>query len=388
MPGTDHPETWADFPHEIPLLAGELLFDPFVPGRLHGLIPAEEGRNHASQLCWAANGELLCVWMGGSGEGQAGMNILLSRLAPTERRWSDPIRISEDVQRSEQNPLLWLDGQGQLHLLHTAQRVREPSERNGEGAFSMQWTARLRHRSSSDHGHSWSASNDLLDDEAFCRHPPLADGQGGWLLPIYRSLAEGNLFGHDHSQVVTLNADLSVSGIHPVPRSTGRVHGTIVRSADGDGLLQFFRSRLADRVYRAVGEPDGRAWNEPQLTALPNNNSSIQALRLASGRLALIFNRCCMSGDQPMHWGDANWPYTRWPLTIAISEDDGVSWPYLRDIDPGLGFCGEGNWQSNIRLEYPSILEGPEGILHVTYSWGNQAAIRYLRLREADLLGN
>jgi predicted neuraminidase len=39
-------------------------------------------------------------------------------------------------------------------------------------------------------------------------------------------------------------------------------------------------------------------------------------------------------------------------------------------------------------LEYPSILEGPEGILHVTYSWGNQAAIRYLRLREADLLGN
>lgn len=387
MSGAVDPEIRAVSPPEPALLSGEILPDPILPYRVHALLPAAEGRNHASQLCWAANGDLLCTWMAGAGEGRAGMNILLSRLGPEESRWSDPIRISEDDQRSEQNPLLWLDGYGDLHLLHTAQRVREPSDCSSDAAFSMQWTARLRRRSSSDHGHSWSPSSDLLADEAFCRHPPLSDGRGGWLLPIYRSLAEGNLFGHDHSQVACLDTDLSVSSIQPVPRSTGRVHGSLVVSADGQSLLQFFRSRLADHIYRAVGQLDGSGWGEPRATPLPNNNSSIQALRLASGRLAMIFNRFCMGGDQPMHWGDAHWPYTRWPLTIALSEDDGISWPWIRDIDSGLGFCGEANWQSNLRMEYPSLLEGPEGILHVTYSWANQAVIRYMKLRENDLLG-
>lgn len=381
------PEIWAGFPPYPDLLNGEILPDPILPCRLHALLPAAQGRNHASQLCWAANGDLLCTWMGGAGEGRASMNILLSRLRAGERRWSDPIRISDDDQRSEQNPLLWLDERGDLHLLHTAQHVRDPSDCESGAAFSMQWTARLRHRSSSDHGHSWSLTSELLDDEAFCRQPPLSDGSGGWLLPIYRSLEAGNLFGHDHSQVVCLDSDLTVISIHPVPRSTGRVHGSLVVSEDGQFMLQFFRSRLADRVYRAVGQLDGSGWGEPQATSLPNNNSSIQALRLASGRLAMIFNRISMSGEGPMHWGDAHWPYSRWPLTVALSEDDGISWPWIRDIDPGLGFCGEANWNSNLRLEYPSLLEGPEGILHATYSWANQGAIRYQRFRETDLLG-
>lgn len=385
---SDYQGTW-DLPLHAPcLLDGDLITDPFLPGRVHALIPPVEGRNHASQLCWAANGDLLCVWMGGSGEGQSGMNILLSRLSPGQTRWSEPIRISDDDTRSEQNPLLWQDEKGHLHLLHTAQLVRSPDQSDQVGAFSMQWTARLRHRTSFDNGVQWSPTCNLLDDEAFCRHPPLQGQDGGWILPIYRSLAEGNLFGHDYSEVVCLSSEMAVTAIHSVPRSTGRVHGSLVRSEQGDHLLQFFRSRLADRIYRAIGCLDGSSWSEPTLTILPNNNSSIQSLRLASGRLAMIFNRFCLTSDQPMHWGDANWPYTRWPLTIGLSEDDGATWPFVRDIDQGQGFCGEGNWQSNTRMEYPSFLEGPAGVLHVSYSWGNQSAIRYLRLRESDLLGS
>jgi len=315
------------------------------------------------------------------------MNIWLSRLQPNLTRWSDPVRISEDDERSEQNPLLWLDHDSRLHLLHTAQTVRQADEWSADGPFSMQWTARLRTRTSSDHGHTWSTTRDLLHDEAFCRHPPLPHPEGGWILPIYRSLAEGSQFGHDYSQVAILNPDLSISCIHSVPHSTGRVHGSLVVSSDGKALLQFFRSRLADNIYFSVGRCDGSGWAEPQAISLPNNNSSIQALRLASGRLALIFNRFCMAGVQPIHWGEAYWPHTRWPLSIALSEDEGMTWPWICDIDAGLGFCGDANWHHNIRLEYPSILEGPSGVLHITYSWGNQAAIRYLRLHEDSLIG-
>jgi predicted neuraminidase len=373
---------------------GALFRLPYAPPWLHAVLPAFEGPNHAAQLCWASNGDLLAVWMAGSGEGTAGMNVVLSRLSSPAGPWSDPERISEDDTRSEQNPLLWCEPSGRLHLLHTAQEVRDPdAARDSEGAFSMQWTARLRHRHSDDHGHSWSSSRDLIDTTAFCRHPPLLQQDGSWYLPIYRSTAEGGLFGHDFSEILHLEADLSVRAVIPVPNSLGRVHGSLVPSAVGNALLLFFRSRLADRIYRAqapmpcAGSSDPPLFSEPVATDLPNNNSSIQALRLSSGRLALIFNRFGLSPEEPQQWGEARWPRTRWPLSVAISDDDGRSWPWIRDIMTSQGFCGEDNWFANGRLEYPTLLEGPPGVLHAAFSWMNQAAIRYVRCHEFDVLG-
>ncbi|MDB4682374.1 exo-alpha-sialidase, partial [Synechococcus sp. AH-551-A10] len=83
------------------------------------------------------------------------------------------------------------------------------------------------------------------------------------------------------------------------------------------------------------------SWSSPHPTDLPNNNSSIQACRLVSGRLALIFNRFGFlpdpnDPDASSAWGEARWPRTRWPLSIAISADDGQSWPWIRDIDTGF----------------------------------------------------
>jgi predicted neuraminidase len=381
----------ADQPDPQP---GELFRLPYAPPWIHAVLPALDGPNHAAQLCWAANGDLLAVWMAGSGEGTAGMNVVLSRLTGPAGVWSEPLRISEDDSRSEQNPLLWCEPGGRLHLLHTAQEVRDPSADHGaEGAFSMQWTARIRHRSSDDHGQSWSPTRDLIDTPAFCRHPPLAQADGSWLLPIYRSTPEGGLFGHDYSEILHLEPDLAVRAVMAVPRSLGRVHGSLVPSADGQQLLLFCRSRLADRIYRATAVrsgPDADAayqFGEPEATALPNNNSSIQALRLSSGRLALIFNRFSVNREQPLYWGDATWPRTRWPLSVAISDDDGRTWPWIRDLMTSQGYCGEDNWFANGRLEYPTLLEGPPGVLHAAFSWMNQAAIRYLRCHEFDVLG-
>lgn len=379
-----------DFPEP-----GELFQIPYAAPWLHSVLPPEEGPNHASQLCWSSKGELLCTWMAGSGEGTAGMNIVLSSLSGPNGIWSAPVRISEDDSRSEQNPLLWREPGGRLHLLHTAQSVREPgSSRTNDEAFSMQWTARLRIRSSDDDGATWNSSRDLIDTTAFCRHSPLLLGDGSWLLPIYRSTEEGGQFGHDYSEVLHLDQRLQVLKSFSVPRSTGRVHGSLVPSTDSDGFLLFLRSRLADRVYRSTaklnyggnGDLDLH-FSEPIATSLPNNNSSIQAKRLASGRLVIVFNRFSIQADQPQHWGDAVWPRTRWPLSMAISEDDGLTWPWIRDLDGGQGFCGSENWFLNGRLGYPAIEEGPEGNLHITYSWMNQTAIRYLNLEENDILG-
>jgi predicted neuraminidase len=83
----------------------------------------------------------------------------------------------------------------------------------------------------------------------------------------------------------------------------------------------------------------------------------------------------------------ARWPTTRWPLSIALSEDDGLTWPWVRDIDTGDGFSGSANWYLNGQLAYPSVVEGLPGELHIAYSWGNRAAIRYVMINEHNVLG-
>ena len=102
----------------------------------------------------------------------------------------------------------------------------------------------------------------------------------------------------------------------------------------------------------------------------------------------MIFNRFALH-PEPVSgpWGEAAWPRSRWPLAIALSDDDGDSWPWIRSIDHGDGFCGDANWQLNGALAYPSIVEGLPGELHIAYSWAGRLAIRYLCLQEHDILG-
>lgn len=379
---------------------GQLCRTPLIPGVWALLAPAGP-QNHAPQLCWVTPSLLACVWMAGGREGTSGMGIHLALLARGAQTWSEPTLISQDPDRSEQNPLLFV-ANNRLHLIHTAQRSRcldGPLPEDGS-SFSMQWTALLRHQSiaidlleAGAGADAWSSATDLLDEPAFCRHPPYRRHDGRWLLPIYRSLEAGGAFGHDYSDVLLLEPDGSLAKeprLISVPKSMGRVHGTIVVSADGVSLLQFFRSRLADRIYLSCSDALGEQWSEPVPIHLPNNNSSIQALRLKSGRLAMIYNRFCFEPDLecPQDWGEANWPRTRWPLSLALSEDDGQTWPWIRDLDAGQGFCGTDNWSLNGQLAYPTFAEGHPGELHIAYSWAGRFAIRYVCLEESEIVGN
>ena len=60
-------------------------------------------------------------------------------------------------------------------------------------------------------------------------------------------------------------------------RCSAARRGSQVRLASGR-LLVFYRSRGADAIYQAHSDDDGASWSAPRRTALPNNNSGIQAL--------------------------------------------------------------------------------------------------------------
>lgn len=71
-------------------------------------------------------------------------------------------------------------------------------------------------------------------------------------------------------------------------------------------------------------------------------------------------------------------------MTLAISADGGVSWPWQRNLDEGDGYCMTNNSQQKLNREfsYPSIKQSADGALHIAYTYFRQA-IKYVRVEES-----
>ena len=84
-------------------------------------LPSPRVQAHAANLMVLGDSSLACVWFGGSMEGRSDISVFMSRLDPGAAQWSEPIQLSHDAERSEQNPVLFPAPGGELWLLHTAQ---------------------------------------------------------------------------------------------------------------------------------------------------------------------------------------------------------------------------------------------------------------------------
>jgi predicted neuraminidase len=69
-------------------------------------------------------------------------------------------------------------------------------------------------------------------------------------------------------------------------------------------------------------------------------------------------------------------------MTLALSDDAGLTWPMRRNIEVGDGYCLSNNSRdgSNREYSYPSITEG-DGVLHVAFTRFRQA-IEYVELTD------
>jgi predicted neuraminidase len=130
---------------------------------------------------------------------------------------------------------------------------------------------------------------------------------------------------------------------------------------------------------------------------MPNNNSSIQATRLADGRIAMVFNESSkadatgrrmslyddLGGEEvaPITERSAFWGAPRAPMTLAISGDGGITWPHRRNLEVGDGYCMTNNSKERLNREfsYPAICQTPDGLLHISYTYWRQA-IKYVRV--------
>jgi predicted neuraminidase len=370
--------------------------------RTEAYLPSDCIQNHAANLLVLDNGDLLCTWFAGTQEGIPDIHIYMSRLKKGESSWSKAVKVSDDPSRSEQNPVLFKAPDEKVWLLYTAQKS------------GNQDTAIVRYRISEDNGHSFGPIKTLFDQEGtFIRQPIVVLDNGEWLLPVfYCHTTKGRKWtGHRDTSAVKISKDEGNTWEeYEVPNSTGCVHMNIEKLDDGT-LLALFRSRWADYIYSSYSTDNGRTWSDPNPTELPNNNSSIQFTKLANGHLALVFNnmnaencterRASLYDDIEDEENEENvvaeavedsgereafWGAPRAPMTVAISEDNGVTWPFVKDIEIGDGYAMTNNSKDKLNREYsyPSIKQGSDGNLHIAFTYFRQT-IKYVQLTEEEI---
>lgn len=356
-------------------------------GGMVALIPSPMVQNHAAFLSRHPDGRLDCLWFGGSLEGKSDICIWKSTLVPGAGAWSPALQVSDDSERSEQNPVQFLAPDGRTLILHTAQ---PKGGRQDECAVRMRVEGGL--------------PADLpLPAGTFIRAPVHVRPDGAWLLPLFHCTQTpgAQWTGRHDTASVAITSDGGASWRRvEVPQSTGCVHMSLVDlgSADGRHLAAFFRRRQADFVYRTESRDGGESWTPPAPTDVPNNNSSIAIVRLADGRLAMACNpvNAAMSPDRraslydelgddsrPEAQGGCNpiWGVPRGPMVIALSRDGGHSFPdrVVVEESPGTCLSNDSHDGRNLELSYPSLSQAPDGSLDLAYTFYRRA-IKHVRL--------
>ncbi len=333
---------------------------------------------HGPGLLEAENGDLICVWFAGSFEGNGDVHIVSSRLPKGGNAWEPVVEVSGDPERSEQNPSLFQHPNGEIWAVYTAQLTRQ------EGKDNMQFTSVVRRQVTRDIGKSWSAPDVLFPEEGtFCRQPIQILSNGRWIMSNWIcSDSEDGLAGDPTAFRISDDGGNTWRMVS-MPESNGRVHANIVEISPGV-LAAFMRSRAADNIYISHSSDYGDSWTKPVPTALPNNNSSISAIKLRSGRIAIAYN--------PTHAADPHpdvcaWPGLRCPVAVALSEDGGKTFPMIRYMELGEGYVGPENSTNNLTYEYPVIIQGKDDRLHLAYAYRNRKGVKWMSFTEEEVMG-
>ena len=248
-----------------------------------------------------------------------------------------------------------------------------------------------------NNGKTWSLQSNLFPGESglFIRHPLVVTANGEWLLPLYHCVVknDGKPWdgSYDYSCVRVSQDSGQTWKEYEVPDSQGCVQMSIVKLQNNAGYVGFFRSRWADNIYRSFSN-DGSSWTPPKAIDLPNNNSSIQAALLPDGNIILAFNkssaedatvrRLSLFSEKTTAKDTSNkkaaktafWGAPRAPLTVAISEDNGKTWPYVRNIAEGSGYALTNNSKDkkNKEFSYPSVKPTINGKIALTFTYFRQ----------------
>ena len=339
----------------------------FAPPRRYVFVPEDaEGplfgrHNHDTALVACANGDLLAIWYSCVDEPGRELAIAASRLRRGQVEW-DPADLFWDApDRNDHAPALWRDEEGRLHHF------------NGMSAAATWGNLATIHRTSSDHGVTWSAARLILPEHR-SRQMPIESvfrtQSGAILLPCDAvTTGEGGTATWLCRDGEWTDPGGAVAGIH----------GAIVQLKDGRLMGLGRGDNIDDRMPVSLSEDEGRTWSHRASPFPPiSGGQRCNLLRLREGPVLFVSFTGDRREPRPMPIRDESGSERIvYGLFAAVSEDEGESWSNIRlvsDDGPGTGLAtmdGIPFTMSFDRAEpggYMSVTQSPDGLIHLISS--------------------
>jgi predicted neuraminidase len=311
---------------EIPDLYGSMSFSSqLIFEKIPGVAV-----HHCSTLAEAANGDILCLWYGGTYESSEDQALFLARLKKGECAWSEPQRIVWNPEQPPGNAVIFRFPDGRMGIVWGRMESKRPIRR-GSG-----WgECRLMQRVSSDHGQTWSEDVELAGSFGWLpRNAPFTFSDSTFALPI-----SGRVDGRYGSFLLLLNADGVTWGQHGfIPRGE---QPTVIQRENGELLCL---TRGHPRIGQSVSNDGGATWSPLERIELKCPDSGIAMTKLKSGRVLLVYNDTDQSD--------------RTPFNLIQSRDDGKTWGDMKVLEADWG-----------EFSYPCIIQASDGTIHVSYTY-------------------
>ena len=353
------------------------------------IFPGQAKHTHGSSIVELPNGDKLVAWFQGSGERKSDDVVIMgARLKKGNNEWSKPFLMADTPNLPDCNPVLFLNQQGKLFLVWIAVqaneweqsilRFRTSTNYSADGAPKWDWQdnillnpgpgfaeeAATKFKELPDLHRGWATYAPSYEDmilEAtkdpkkrntgwMTRIKPLQYPNGRIVLPLYSDGFNFSMMAISDDFGTTWRASKPMIGRGPIqPALVEKKDGTIVAFTRDSG-------DAPNKVHKSVSKDKGETWSVTHTIDMLCV-ASVEALVLKDGRWVLIVN------DLEQH---------RYKLSMYISTDEGENWSkklMLENKQPEDG-----------GYSYPSIIQGKDGLLYITYSSlekGENKSIKY-----------
>jgi predicted neuraminidase len=312
-------------------------------------MPPDVPSAHASSMAPMADGSVIAFWWAGSRESGPDVKVYASRFH--DGVWNQPWEVaSRDTLgaalgfgvRRIGNPVAWAGDDGKLHLYVVT---------TGLGGWAA---SRVVQMESGDMGRNFRVSrvlpmSPLFNTSVLVRTAPVALAGGGWWLPLYFEL------GIKYPKMLSFDKDGNPRRFTRIGDRTASLQPTIVPFSGTEVHALMRDSSDEQRVQHARSSDGGESWRDMPSIDLPNQSTSIAALRLSNGSVVMLHNHVVPGGS------DRNM------LRLSITKD-ARNWTYVTDVVHGK--AGE-------EFSYPDMqLVGDK--LHITYTSRRMAIAHHI----------
>jgi len=379
--------------------------------KVEEIFPLVDRHVHAPSILELPNGDLLACWFEGSGERKADdVAIMGARKLKGAEKWSEPFVMADTPGFPDINPVMFIDTQGRLWLmwytvltnlwessllkyrysynymmeegppewawqdvLHVRfDNLSEGIKENDTFAKTLEtklkpFIDRFLKEYKTLPGYTEEETKKLAGafvqdilDKVWGRKACLKEGYPllqriGWqtgnrplivgrnrlLVPLYSDGLEISIIAISEDWGKTWTFSEPIVGI-------ANIQPALFLKSDGT-LVAYMRNNSPYPRYLYVSESKdgGITWSEVEYTDIPNPGSRADGIVLNNGHWLLVCNDT-MDG--------------RYRLTVMISDDEGKTWKWKRSIESY-------EKDENIKVAYPSVYQGKNGLIHVVYSY-------------------